>query len=166
MTKNLRFGLILLVGLGVVAVPGALPGWTSPPLPHRHDRDKEHHRHDRGRHEHERHDRGLHRGWDRDREGHYRFNTYDRRAAEDYYRRHRDYRWFRQRAPRGFAFAYGRVIEPRYRRYCHRVPAMMLREMPPPPRGLRYFLFGGRVVLVDGGYRLHDFIQLNFAFGR
>ncbi len=169
MKKEWRMLMVLLVGLGVVLAPGVLKAWARPASPfHAYgpDRDKEHHGHGRGERGREKENRGRHLGWERDREGRYRFSEYDRREVENYYREHRDERWFHERGPRGFAFAYGRVIEPRYRRYCHPVPVMMMRELPPPPRGFRYFLFGGRVIMVDDGYRLHDFISLNFNFGR
>ena len=64
------------------------------------------------------------------------------------------------------ALGYGYVLEPRYRRYCHPLPVVMLRELPPPPPRCHYFLFAGNVVLVDNGYRVQDYIQLNFNLGR
>jgi hypothetical protein len=42
----------------------------------------------------------------------------------------------------------------------------MLAELPPPPPRHHYFIFGGNVVLVDSGYRVQDFISLNFNFSR
>ncbi len=165
MNNLLRLLMVLLVGLGVVLGPGALTGFgrPDPPFPG-HGRDRDHHGHDRDKHE--RRDHGRHRGWVRDREGRYRFDDYDRRAVVGYYREHRDERWFRERGPRGFALAYGRVIGPRYRHYCHPLPVVMLRELPPPPRGFRYFLFGGNVLLLDNGYRVHDFIHIGINIGR
>jgi len=41
----------------------------------------------------------------------------------------------------------------------------MMRELPPPPAHCHYFMFGGRVLLLNSGYRVQDFIQLNFNFG-
>lgn len=166
MKKSLQFLMVLMVGAGVVLGTGALTAWARPnPLngPDRHD-DREDH--DRGRGHREHWDRGRHRGWERDREGRYRFDAYDRRRVERYYREHRDERWFRDDGPRGLALGYGHVLAPRYRRYCRPVPPVMLRELPPPPPRCRYFLFGGRVVLFDSGYRVQDFIQLNFNIGR
>lgn len=161
--KPLQWLMVLWIGIGVALVPGALTGWARP-APARPGFD---HDHDRGRdHEKEHHDRGRHRGWERDRHGRYRFDAYDRRAVEHYYREHRDERWFRERAPRGLALGYGRIIEPRYRRYCRPLPVVMLRELPPPPYGYRYFFIGGNVVLVDRGYRVHDFIHIDINLGR
>lgn len=169
--------LILLVGTGVALGPGSLAGWARPNHAfdgHGHGREKD--REDRGRGNghrehwnrghHEHWDNGRHRGWDRDHEGRYRFSDYDRRAFVGFYREHRDERWFRERAPRGLALAYGRVLGPRYRHYCHPVPVVVLRELPPPPPRCHYLLFGGNVVLVNEGYRVQDFIQLSLNFGR
>ena len=169
MNNPWRFLMVLLVGLGVALIPGASNGWTrpAPAFPgYGHDRDD--HGHGRGHRDHEKehHDRGRHRGWDRDREGRYRFDDYDRREVEHYYVEHRDERWFRERGPRGVALGYGYVLEPRYRRYCHPLPPVMLGELPPPPPRFRYFLFGGNVVLVDPGYRVHDFIHIGINIGR
>lgn len=171
MKREWRFLLALLVGLGVVLAPGAVAGWANPaPSPNGYNGRWDHDDHDRGRDHHgrerEHHDRGEHRGWRRDHEGRYRFNEYDRRSVDEYYREHRDERWFRERGPRGFALGYGVVLEPRYRRYCRPMPPMMLRELPPPPPGLRYYIFGPNVVLVDPGYRVHDFIHLSINIGR
>jgi hypothetical protein len=169
MKKYWQYLMVLLVGAGLGLGPGALMGWARPNPPfhgHGHGRDKDKWKHDK-KHGHKEHrDNGRHRGWDRDREGRYRFNDYDRREFVRYYREHRDERWFREPGPRGVAVGYGYVLEPRYRRYCRPLPVVMLRELPPPPPRYHYFLFGGNVVLVDSGYRVQDFIQLNFNIGR
>ncbi len=172
MRKYLQFLFVLLVGAGVMLGPRALTAWAHPNPAYRHDghgrddHDRGRGHYDRGRGHREHWDNGRHRGWDRDREGRYRFDDYDRRVVVRYYDEHRDDRWFRDPGPRGFALAYGSVLEPRYRRYCHPLPPVMLEELPPPPPDYHYFIFGGRVVLFDGGYRVHDFISLNFNFGR
>jgi hypothetical protein len=167
MKKSWRLLMVLWVALGVVLGPGALSAWTRPDPPfHGHGRDRDDHGRDRDDHDHGRGNHGRHRGWDRDREGRYRFNNYDRRAVDAYYWRHRDDRWFRERGPRGLALGYGYVVGPRYRRYCHPLPVVMVRDLPPPPPGLRYFFFGGNVIMVDNGYRVHDFIHINIDIGR
>ena len=172
MKKSLQFLLILLVGAGVALGPSALAAWAHPNPGYRHDdhgRDRDERgrgHYDRGRGHREHWDNGRHRGWDRDHGGRYRFNDYDRRAAVRYYDEHRDYRWFRDPGPRGVVLSAGYVLAPRYRGYCHPLPPVMLEELPPPPPDYRYFIFGGRVVLFDGGYRVHDFISLNLNFGR
>jgi len=173
MKKFQQFIMVLMVGAGVALGPGALSGWARPNPPfdghgRDHERDKEwkhHGRRHEGR-EHEHWDNGRHRGWDRERDGRYRFNDDGRRAFVAYYRDHRDERWFHERGPRGVAIDYGYVVAPRYRGYCRPLPPPMLAELPPPPPRHHYFIFGGNVVLVDSGYRVQDFISLNFNFGR
>jgi hypothetical protein len=166
MKKFQRFLMVLVVGAGVALGPGALAGLAGPnPLPERgHGRDKVHH----GKRHHKRvhRDNGRHRGWYRDRGGRYRLYDHDRRAFVAYFRQHRDRRWYRGPGPRGVAIGYGYVVAPRYRRYCHPLPVAMLHELPPPPPRHRYFMFGTNVVLVDDGYRVQDFISLNFNFSR
>jgi hypothetical protein len=173
MKKFQRFLMILMVGAGVTLGPGALSGLARPNPPldghgRGHERDKEW-KHPGKRHherEHEHWDNGRHRGWYRERGGRYRFNDDGRRAFVAYYRDHRDERWFHERRPRGVAVGFGYVVAPRYRGYCRPLPPPMLAELPPPPPRHHYFIFGGNVVLVDSGYRVQDFISLNFNFGR
>jgi hypothetical protein len=161
--KGLRFLVILLVGLGVTLAPGAVTSFA------RHDppfqgRGNEGEGHGRGNQGHEKENRGKHKGWERNREGRYQFNNEDRQVVDNYYREHRNERF--EPGPRGYALGYGQVIEQRYRRYCRPAPVVLVREMPPPPPGFRYFLFGGNVVLLDGGYRVHDFIHIGINIGR
>lgn len=163
-----KFLMVLLVGAGVALGPSVQLGWAHPRSPDRHDgredrgRGRDHH--DNG--EHRGWERGRHRGWYRERDGRYRFSDNGRRDMERYFRDHRDDRWFRgDDAPRGYVVRYGAVIGRRYRRYCRRLPVRMLRELPPPPPRCHYFMFGGRVLLLNRGYRVQDFIQLNFNFG-
>lgn len=171
MKKLQRFLMVVFVGAGVVLGPGAGAGWARPNPPydghdHGHDKDKEWKHHGKGHGEHEHWDNGRHRGWDHDRAGRYRFYDNDRRGFVAYVREHNEEHWFREPAPRGVVIRYGYVVGPRYRAYCHPVPVAMLEELPPPPPDYRYFIFGGNVVLVDNGYRVQDFISLNFNFGR
>jgi hypothetical protein len=169
MEKMWKFLMAMLVGASVIFGPTTLSLWARPNPPFHgddHGRGRGHDKEDRGRGHREHRDNGRHRGWYKDREGRYRFDDYDRRAVVRYYDEHRDERWFREPMPRGVRLGYGYVLEPRYRRYCHPLPVVMLRELPPPPPNYRYFLFGGRVVLFDSGYRVQDFISLNFNIGR
>lgn len=176
MKKCWKFVIVLLVGVGVALGAGAQSGWARPkspfPSPDRHE-DRENH--DRGRDHRDHRDRGEHRGWYRGRhrgwyrgnDGRYRFSEDGRREMVRYFNEHRDDRWFRDDdAPRGFVVRYGAYLGPRYRRYCRPLPVVMLRELPPPPPRCHYFMFGGRVLLLNSGYRVQDFIQLSFNFGR
>lgn len=167
MKRFQRFLMVVFVGAGVALGPGSLAVWARPNPPydgHGHDKDKDKEWKHHGKHEHW--DNGRHRGWYKDGRGYYRFDDDDRRGFVAYVRDHDDERWFHERGPRGVVIGYGYVVEPRYREYCHPVPVAILEELPPPPPSYRYFIFGGNVVLVDNGYRVQDFISLNFNFGR
>ena len=171
MKRFQRFLMVVFVGTGVALGPGSLAVWARPNPPydghdhgHGHDKDKDKEWKHHGKHEHW--DNGKHKGWYKDRRGYYRFDDDDRRGFVAYVRDHDDERWFHERGPRGVVIGYGYVVEPRYREYCHPVPVAILEELPPPPPSYRYFIFGGNVVLVDNGYRVQDFISLNFNFGR
>ncbi len=160
--KRLRWLTTLCLGLSVLVV-GAAMSFASPNPPFQGWRHEDNHGQAK-KHQREKKDRGLHRGWKRDKEGRYRFDDRERRQVDTYFRDHRRERW--ENPPRGYALGYGHVIEQRYRRYCRPMPVVLVREMPPPPRGLRYFLFGTNVVLVDSGYRVHDFIHIGINIGR
>jgi hypothetical protein len=171
MKKFQRILMVLMVGAGVALGPGALSSLARPNPPfdghgHGHGRDREHHgRRHEGR-EREHWDNGRHRGWYRDGRGRYRFDDDYRRGFVAYVRDHRDERWFRERGPRGVVLSLGYVVAPRYRGYCRPLPPPMLEELPPPPPRHHYFIFGSNVVLMDSGYRVQDFISLNFNFSR
>lgn len=169
MKRPWKFLIVLLVSAGVVLGPGMLTGWAwpNPPFNGRgRDRGRDKEDHDRGRDHNKHWDHGRHRGWERDRRGRYRFDNDDRREVVRYFREHHRERWFHERGPRGVALRGGYVLAPRYRRYCHPLPVAMVRELPPPPPRCHYFLFSGNVVLVNSGYRVQDFIHLNFNIGR
>jgi Ni/Co efflux regulator RcnB len=55
----------------------------------------------------------------------------------------------------------GYVIGPDMRRRIYPVPAQLIRAFPPPPRGYRYVVFGGHVILVDVRFRVFDVIRLD-----
>jgi hypothetical protein len=157
MKRHLSFLSALFVAAAIFMAPGASttfakggPAWAG---------GKEHgEHHDRGRH------LGQRKQWERDHEGRYRFRDDDRHAVDVYYRDHR--RYFRERwRGEGPPLAYGYVIERPYRRYCRPVPVVLMDELPPPPPGLRYYVLGGNVVLVDDGYRVQDFIHIGVNIG-
>jgi hypothetical protein len=115
--------------------------------------------------------RGEYRRWqqddnDRNRENDHRFRDHDRRAAHDWYDRHRDHppAGFRQRdflAPEYESrMRIGYVLDPDMRRMARPVPEDLLYQLPPCPRHYRYVVIGGHVCLVDGGYRIHDVIHM------
>ncbi len=162
MKKRIPLLVALFVACSIFVAPsssalfakGGPPAWAGDH--DKHDRDDDH---DRGEH------RGHNKKWDRDRDGRYRFHDDDRRAVEGYFREHGDEYRERWRGE-GPAIGYGYVIERPYRRYCEPVPGYVLGELPPPPRGYRYYMYYGNVVLVDDDYRVQEFIHVNINFGR
>lgn len=177
MKKFQRFLMILMIGVGVALGPCALTSLARPNPPfdgHGHGHGREHEKGWKHRgswhegHGREHWDNGRHRGWYRDHRGYYRFRDDERRLFVSYFRNHEDEDedWFHERGPRGVAISIGYVVAPRYRGYCHPLPPPMLEELPPPPPRHHYFIFGGNVVLMDSGYRVQDFISLNFNFSR
>jgi len=60
----------------------------------------------------------------------------------------------------------GYVLDPDMRRMSRPAPYAMIRGLGGAPRGYRYIIIGGHVVLVDSGYRVHDTIRFELNFGR
>ena len=50
----------------------------------------------------------------------------------------------------------GERLDPELRNRMHPVPAELARRYGPAPRGYRYVVIGGNVVLLDDGYQVHD----------
>lgn len=181
MKKSLwRFVMAFLIGASVLMALSKSTAFARPGPPQ--DEGDQGHGWDHGERDHgrghgrEHWNRGRWKKWERDHDGRYRFDDDDRRAAFAYFRDHRyrheddqgeddndqGGRWEREGPP----VAYGYVIGPSYRPHCYPVPAPLVEELPPPPYGYRYFLFGGDVVLLDRGYRVEDSIHINLNFGR
>lgn len=108
-------------------------------------------------------------GHDRDRHEH--FDDHDRQSARDWYRDHHD-----DHNIRGFRdedrhhdwdesrFREGYVIDRDMRRYAYAPPPELIRGFAPAPRGWRYVVIGGHVVLVDNGWRIHDTLHFELNF--
>ena len=103
-------------------------------------------------------------------QSHDRFDDHDRQEANNWYQSH-------QRAlPRGLRdndrFApdvevriqEGYVLDTRMRRQVYAVPSGLLRLLGPAPRGERYVMINGHILLIDRGYRVIDVIH--FGHGR
>jgi len=73
----------------------------------------------------------------------------------------------RDRLPPGIErrFAPGYVIAPSWRARVYPAPVALVRTFPPPPPDCRYVMFGGRIVLVDAGFRVRDFITFDVNIG-
>jgi len=97
------------------------------------------------------------------------FNENQRQYAHTYYNQNqneegfrRDDRWnndYESRLQPGY------VLDEDMRRMSRPAPDDMIRGMGRPPRGYRYIVIGGHVVLVDSGYRVHDAIHFEINVG-
>ena len=101
-----------------------------------------------------------------------RFNDHDRQLAREWYNQ-------RQRnPPRGFRdsdrlppeyetrIQPGYVFDPVVRRRAYPAPVELTLQFGPAPRGYRYMVIGGHIVLVDVGYRVADVFRLEINIGR
>lgn len=103
------------------------------------------------------------------RDGH-SFNDNDRRVTRDWYRQHqrRLGPGWRQRdrlSPSMQArLRRGQRLDPALRRQMHWMPIGLTRNYAPAPRGYRYAMIGGNVVVVDAGYNVWDSFSLDINF--
>jgi Ni/Co efflux regulator RcnB len=136
--------------------------------PFAQDRDD---RHDRGdRHDRDRHEDRDERRHDRDERREHRFNEDERREAREWHKHHHDH------PPAGFRredklgdedddrIREGFLIDRDLRRRVYPLPDDLFRRLPPPPRGYRYYVIGGHVVEVDGGWHIADVIHIDLRF--
>ena len=98
------------------------------------------------------------------------FNDNDRQVTRDWARqnqRHLGAGW-RQRDRLSPAMQArlrpGERLDPQLRRQIHWVPSNLSRQYGPAPRGYRYAMIGGNVVMLDNGYGVHDVFSLNLQF--
>ena len=99
-----------------------------------------------------------------------RINDHDRQVANTWYDRHKN------RPPRGFRrtdrlpqhyearLQPGDQFDPYMRRRAYAASSDLTRGFAPPPRGYRYMVIGGHIVLVDAGFRVADVFRLNISF--
>ena len=105
---------------------------------------------------------------DRDHHDHDRFDDHDRAGARDWYHDHHDY--FRHDEGRYWHSEWepnireGFVFDHNMRRAVRPVPPELLVRLGPVPRGYRYVVIGDHVVLVDGGWRIHDVLHFEANF--
>ena len=59
----------------------------------------------------------------------------------------------------------GYVLDRDMRRMSRPAPSAMIRGLGGAPRGYRYIVIGGHVVLVDNGYRVHDTVRFQINLG-
>lgn len=95
------------------------------------------------------------------------FNDRQRENARQYYSQHHDDEIFRKNQWNDDyerRLQPGYVLDPDMRRLSRPAPYEMTRSLGPAPRGYRYVVIGGHVVLIDNGYRVHDAIHLELNF--
>jgi hypothetical protein len=96
------------------------------------------------------------------------FNDQDRRVTRDWYQQHQRSlgAGWRQRdrlsPDMESRLRRGQRLDPRLRRQMHWLPADLSRQYGPAPRGFRYAIIGGNVVMLDNGYQVHDVFRLDF----
>ncbi len=105
-----------------------------------------------------------------------RFGDQDRQYAQNWY--YHENRGDRDRLPPGLRdrdrlppgierqLRPGWVIDRDYRPQLYPVPVVLVRRFAPAPVGYQYVFFGGRILLVDPGFRVVDMLQLNINLGR
>lgn len=102
--------------------------------------------------------------------GQHSFNDNDRQATREWYQQHQTRlgAGWRQRdrlSPSMQArLRNGQRLDPRLRRQIHWVPADLSRRYGPAPRGYRYAMIGGNVVMLDSNYGVHDVFSVNLQF--
>jgi hypothetical protein len=124
---------------------------------------------DRGRDEGNRRDddKRVERQDNQNRRDDHRFKDNERQAAREWYQQHRDRPpvGFRDRdrlAPDRLArLQAGQMLDRDLRKDAHPVPRDLLSRLSPAPRGYRYLVVGGHVVLVDDHYNVQDLIRFD-----
>jgi hypothetical protein len=106
-------------------------------------------------------------GWNGQNGGH-SFNDNDRQVTRDWYRQHQrrlgaGWRERDRLSPSmQMRLRSGERLDPRLRRQMHWLPADLSRRYGPAPRGYRYAIIGGNVVMLDDGYQVRDVFRLDF----
>jgi hypothetical protein len=114
------------------------------------------------------HDKGENRGQAKK---HYRqFLEDQRQAAQNYYGQNQNHEVFRHDSR--WNSDYENRLQPGYlldrdmQRMSRPAPAALILGLGRAPRGYRYIVIGGHLVLADNRYRVHDTIRFEFNFGR
>jgi hypothetical protein len=98
------------------------------------------------------------------------FTDQDRRVTRDWYRQHRNRLgagWRdRDRLPPSLErrLRRGQRLDPMLRQRMYWLPPDLAQMYGPPPRGYRYAIIGGNIVLLDDFYNVHDVFRLEFNF--
>jgi Ni/Co efflux regulator RcnB len=111
-------------------------------------------------------------GWQNNEEWnrrHPRFTEQDRQVTRDWYMQHRNrlgHGWRQKdRLPPYMEsrLRRGQRLDPRLRREMHWLPRELAMRYGPAPRGYRYAIIGGNIVLLDDWYQVHDVFRLDFT---
>ena len=98
------------------------------------------------------------------------FNEQDRQATHEWYQQHQrnlgaGWRDRDRLSPAMQArLRNGQRLDPQLRRQIHWVPNDLSRRYGPAPRGYRYAIIGGNVVMLDSGFGVHDVFSINVQF--
>jgi len=97
------------------------------------------------------------------------FQEKQRQYAQTYYDQHKNHKVFK--TDRRWNNDYsnrlqpGYILDPDMRRMSRSAPKDMVLGLGRAPRGYRYIVIGGHVVLVDNEYRVHDTVRIQLNFG-
>jgi Ni/Co efflux regulator RcnB len=97
------------------------------------------------------------------------FNDKQRQSATTYYNQNRDSEAFKQDSRWNSDYENrlrpGYVLDNDMRGMSRPAPLELTRGLGAAPRGYRYVVIGGHVVLVDDGYQVHDAIHFDINLG-
>ena len=99
------------------------------------------------------------------------FNDQDRQATRDWYEQNRDrlgagWRNDDRLSPAMQArLRTGEPLDPDLRQHMYWVPPELSERYGPAPRGYRYAIIGGNVVMLDDAYQVHDIFSLDVQLG-
>jgi len=98
------------------------------------------------------------------------FNDHDRQVTRDWYQRNQRHlgAGWRQRDRLSPAMQAhlrrGRRLDAQLRRQMHPLPPDLALQYGPAPRGYRYAIIGGNIVLIDDSYQVQDVFTLSLHF--
>jgi Ni/Co efflux regulator RcnB len=103
-------------------------------------------------------------------QGRHSFNDRDRQVTRDWYQRNQRHvgSGWRQRDRLSPAMQArlrrGQRLDPTLRREMHSLPPDLYRQYGPAPRGYRYVIIGGNIVMIDDAYQVQDVFTLTLNF--
>jgi hypothetical protein len=110
-------------------------------------------------------------GADQDRQGRPSFNDQDRQVTRDWYRQNRARLGAGWRDEDRLSLSLqgrirpGQVLDPELRQHMYWVPPELSERYGPAPRGYRYAIIGGNIVMLDEAYQVHDVFSLDVQLG-